>query len=342
MKGTGQRSPRRGGRRSESGQVIVWATILLPITLVAAGLAFDVGNMINIRDELTNAVDAASLAGAQALMDPSASDTHVRNGIRNVALQNRVPSLRQDVSGVALDPNPGNDAGGDIVLGRWDFGAHTFTPATPPIDISMINAIRINARLSRVAGPLPLAFGRVVGVPEFDTVRTALSVIGGPVEATPMAPLAVDMNAFTGRARSFRPPNDILITSRGAPNVAGTGFGSAASTAEIRSLVNNPNRIPEVALGDVVSLAPNSGTLPFGAMRRAWPPNSIVTVPVVTFTNLAAGHGTVQGFAAIRIRQIRNRDPRFIEGTIESIRMTSTAATEAECYGLSCRSFLVN
>src|SRR5262245_61010002 len=150
-------------RPSESGQIIVWTAFLLPILLLAAGLTFDVGNMINIRDELAASVDAATLAAARGLYDSKPSENYVRTTAKNVAAQNQVPSLGKNSKGTAvtLDLNASNAAGGNIVLGTWDFPTRKFTAAATPVDLSAVNAVRINAPLSQVAGALPLSFGRI-------------------------------------------------------------------------------------------------------------------------------------------------------------------------------------
>src|SRR5437016_2114504 len=95
----GPSSPRRdrhhGARagRGDSGQVVLWTAFLLPILLIAAGLTFDFGNMINIRDELSGAVDSAALAGARSLHDPGTSESFVRNSTKDIAYSNQVSSL---------------------------------------------------------------------------------------------------------------------------------------------------------------------------------------------------------------------------------------------------------
>jgi Flp pilus assembly protein TadG len=342
-------------RRSESGQIFVWCTFLLPILLIAAGLSFDVGNMINLRDELGGAVDAAALAGAEALQDPSASDAHVRSSVANVARENEVPTLakNQKAGAVVLNRNPSNDPTGDIVLGRWNFATRSFTVATTPVDISQVNAVQVNARLSRVAGSLPLAFGGVLGVPSFDTVKTAMSVTASPIQERPTAPIAIDVNLFTGKAKGFTPPNDIVVSTKGIANMAWTGFFQGGSASTINNLVQSPNLIPQLKIGDVINLASGSKSVAYSEMKKKWPPNSVLIVPVVTFTPGATWTtdpdgapdvpGTVQGFAAIRVIKIEDKgNPKYLHGEVTSTKTTGDPTTIAECYGLNCRSFLVN
>src|SRR5262245_8070718 len=56
-------------RRGESGQVLVMAALLQVVLLVVVGFAVDYGALVLERTRLQNAADAASLAGARALVD---------------------------------------------------------------------------------------------------------------------------------------------------------------------------------------------------------------------------------------------------------------------------------
>src|SRR5439155_2538026 len=183
-----QRSPGRPHRRSESGAAVVLATVFLVVLLAAASLSFDISNMINVRQELSHSVDAAALAGAQALTAASPSASSVRKAAQDLAAANPLPSLdkkAQGGNGVKLNLNSSNAAGGDIVLGTYDFTAATFTRAPTPVDISTVNAVQVNARLSQAARALPLFFAPVLGATSFDTVRTAMSVIGATSKQNP-------------------------------------------------------------------------------------------------------------------------------------------------------------
>src|SRR2546426_5570063 len=173
-----QRRPRRPHRGSESGHAVVLVTVFLFVLLAAASLSFDISSMINVRDDLRNSVDAAAVSGAQALMDAHATASSVRKAAKDLAAANPLPSLDKKANGgngVTLNSNATNAAGGDIVLGTYDFTTATFTGAPTPIDLSTVNAVQINARLSQAARTLPLAFAPVLGVNSFDTVRTAMA-----------------------------------------------------------------------------------------------------------------------------------------------------------------------
>lgn len=333
-----QKPCERSRRDGESGQILVWTALLLPILVVATGLTLDVGNMINIRDELTNVVDAAALAATQAMHDPKASEAYVRAAAQEVAAQNAIPSLADHSTGstsaVHLDVNATNAAGGDVVLGTYDFAAATFTRATPPVDISTVNAVQVNARLSHAARAMPLAFGRVVGVPAFDTTRTAMAVLASPVGGQPLAPMAIDQKVFTAKAKGFTPPNDIQLST--GTNMQWTGFFSGGG-GTIRRYVTNNQTIPTLHIGDVIDLAGGTEPGAMRAMEAKWPAGSVIVVPVVSFGQPTPGE--VTGFASMVISAYNGRT---IDGEITVYKASLDPTTVAECFGTSCRSFLVN
>jgi len=329
-------------RRGQSGQVVVWTAFLLPIILVAAGLTFDVGNMINIRDELTGAVDAAALAGAQALHDPGTNETLVRNAVKNTAAANQVPSLAKNgktSNPVTLSLNTTNTATGDIVLGTFDHNTKVFTVSATPIDITKVNAIKVNARLGTAAGTLPLAFGALLGMTSYDTTRTSIATIGGPISAQPTTPIAISKDVFTGKAKGFIAPDDILVAYK-LDNVAFTGFYGGNNASNVQTYVQNASSIPTIKVGDVISLARGAQGGNFNDMADKYKAGDVILVPVCSFDS--ATLGTVTGFTSIRIDLI-DGSKKWIDGTVVKFKSGTTSKTStAECYGLDCRSFLVN
>jgi Flp pilus assembly protein TadG len=341
------RSCRRRGRQGESGQIFVWTSFLLPILLIAAGLTFDVGNMVNIRDELTSSVDAAALAAAEGLHDTKASESYVRNTAKNVAAENDVPSLGKNAKGnaVTLDLNNTNAAGGDIVLGKYDFTTKTFTRAAP-VNLSEVNAVQVNARLSKVAGSLPLAFGAMVGLKTYDTVRTAMAVIGAPVQVKANAPLVVDKNVFTGKTKGFTAPDDIILSTKVAADMMWTGFFNASNASNVAGYIAAPAGIPDLKIGDVINTTTANEGANYHGMKDLFPPNSIMILPVVDFANADKSKttATVVGFVPIKVDKIVDTgSPKYLDGTVLNLKTGSgNPTTIAECFGLDCRSFLVN
>jgi Flp pilus assembly protein TadG len=331
-------------RRGQSGQIFVWTAFLLPILLVAAGLTFDVGNMINIRDEFTGSIDAAALAGARALHDPGTTESFVRNSAKDVAYANQVPSLAKNgktSNPVVLTLNATNSAAGDIVLGTYDHTARVFTPLPSPVDLSKANAVKVNGHLGQNAGTLPLAFGKLLGSPSYDTARTAIASLGGPISAQPTAPVAINRDVFTGKTKGFTPPDDIVVSIK-LGNMAWTGFLGSSNASVVAGYISNPDTIPTLKLGDTISLAGGNQGGNFQAMHDNFQNGDILIAPVVSF-DAGVTNGVVYGFASMSIDSIVTNGTKTIDATLASFKSGKTSkTTTGECYALDCRSFLVN
>ena len=341
-----QRSPGRRHRRSESGYAVVLATVFLLVLLAAASLSFDISNMINVRQELGHAVDAAALAGAQALTAASPSASSVRKAALDLAAANPLPSLDKNAqggNGVKLKHNSSNAAGGDVVLGTYDFTTSTFTLAPTPVDISTVNAVQVNARLSQAARALPLAFAPVLGATSFDTVRTAMSVIGATSKQKPTAPVAVNRDVFTGKAKGFLPPDDLYLSTKNLTDMAWTGFFGATNASAVKSFETDPSTIPQLKVGDVINITNANQTADYHAMKADYPPGTRILIPVCIF-DPGIARGTVVGFTTLRVDFVQDTsDPKFIDTTVVPNNTGSTDPnTIAECFGTDCRSFLVN
>ncbi len=344
---TSPRHRRISPRPAERGQVVVWSAFLLPLLLVAAGLTFDVGNMINIRDEFAGAVDAAAIAGAQALHDPKTNETFVRNAAKNIAAANQVPSLAKNgnTKAVTLSLNTANTAGGNIVIGTYNFTTKLFTRLTPPIDMSKANAVQVNATLSTAAGSLPLSFGRLVGMSTYDTSRTSTAALGGPIQAQPNCPIAVNTDVFSGKVKGFTAPDDIILSTRNVNDMMWTGFFGGTNASAVGSYFDNPASIPVLKTGDVINTTTANEGANYHALKDMFPTNSVVLLPVVDFaSNANKTTGAVVGFVYVRVDAVYDSgSDKYLDGTVVKFKSgTSSKTTTAECFGLDCRAFLVN
>src|SRR5437870_4709019 len=298
-----------------------------------------------VRQELGHAVDAGALAGAQALTAASPSASAVRKAAQDLAAANPLPSLDKNKggNGVNLKPNSSNAAGGDIVLGTYDFTAATFTLAPTPVDISTVNAVQVNARLSQAARALPLAFAPVLGATSFDTVRTATSVIGATSKQKSTAPVAVNRDVFTGKAKGFLPPDDLYLSTKNLTDMAWTGFFGPTNASAVKSFETDPSTIPQLKVGDVINITNANQTADYHAMKADYPPGTLILIPVCIF-DAGIARGTVVGFATLRVDFVQDTsDPKYIDTTVVPKKTGSTDPnTIAECFGTDCRSFLVN
>lgn len=73
----------RHSLRQETGAVLIFTALAIPVLLGLTGIAFDVGNLYMHKARLQNVADAAALAGARAYADSQANPENDPNNIRD-------------------------------------------------------------------------------------------------------------------------------------------------------------------------------------------------------------------------------------------------------------------
>jgi Flp pilus assembly protein TadG len=154
--------------RNRRGIATVWVIVTAFALIGFTGLAADTGYVYLTAHHLQNAADAAALAGAYRVR---ASVTLAQQTAISTAAANKAAGAK-----VQLAANPGNAAGGDVVVGIYDRPSATFTPGT-----SGPNAVQVLARRTSGSpgGPLSLLFGPLFGVQTTDVYRSAIAMTGG-------------------------------------------------------------------------------------------------------------------------------------------------------------------
>lgn len=130
-------------RRHRRGGVAVIIALSMVVLMGFAALVVDLGYARLVQSQLQSAADAAAMGGAARLDGTVAGLDDARETAVAVAFMNEVRKAP-----LVLDANVGNAEGGDVVLGRWDDDAGTFTATTDP---TLVNAVRVNARDDEVA-----------------------------------------------------------------------------------------------------------------------------------------------------------------------------------------------
>ena len=179
---------RRCCRRDRIGGALVYTAIVLIVLIGFAGLAIDWGYMTWTAQKLQNTADAAALAGAQQVWW---SHVDARNAAINLASKNEAGGKM-----VQLNSNDINDTAGDIVIGKYDRTAHTFTPT---LNHNITNAVRVVARRTTgsLNGALPLIFGPIFNKKTSEVYRYAIAVaIGGPAKNSVIALNNKDPKSF--------------------------------------------------------------------------------------------------------------------------------------------------
>lgn len=155
--------PIRIRQQRRQGAMLVLIAVLLPVLLFLVAMSVDVGYMQLVRTELRASTDAATRAAGESLSRTQSID-QARQAAKDLAATNLV----------AGEPLVLEDS--DIVFGRSTLqpgGEWKFTPDATPI-----NAVRVNSRRTRdsKSGSVPLLFGRLLGVSQFEPTQSASAV----------------------------------------------------------------------------------------------------------------------------------------------------------------------
>jgi len=198
----------RNGRRGERGQILVLFALVLVLLMGLAALAVDVGVLRNANQNLWNALDAGSLAGASQLpADGTNADALARDFINrnypgdppnNIAVSFRCligsvggsPRL-SDVPSVC-DPGPG-------VI--WTCNAAVCVAFCEPSAGDSCNTIVVTGEVT-----VPYGFGNAIGVPEGSTGTVTSAACKGPCGAAPETP--IDVVLILDRTGSMAPGGD--------------------------------------------------------------------------------------------------------------------------------------
>jgi hypothetical protein len=180
----------RGER--EEGSVLIWTVAVLFLIVILAALSLDTAFGLYVAHQLQNSADASALAGAAVVRQdqPLARTRSVTIGLANEAAN----------APVELSSNDGNAADGDVIIGRYDRDAGTFSAQT-----TWVNAVKVNARRTSTSlgGSLDLNFGPTFGVDTVDVERSAVAMVAGGLGAAiialnPTAPCSFDLRGTAG------------------------------------------------------------------------------------------------------------------------------------------------
>jgi hypothetical protein len=188
-------SPRhRQGRR---GVVSMYLLVAAPLFLAVLVVSLRAASLYHRRLEMQIAVDAAALAGANALVDDAlltetaAAQDAVRDNARTVA--QRYAHFNPVAGGpLTLNRNAQNCLSGELVLGKVDNRFDRHFDARPEVRLQLyepgLNAVRVEVHRLAVAVQATAFVDRdIVGF----RIRGTSSVRGQTVPAIPVMPLAL-------------------------------------------------------------------------------------------------------------------------------------------------------
>ncbi|MFY0991595.1 pilus assembly protein TadG-related protein [Halomonas sp. C05BenzN] len=172
---------RHGAPGRQGGVSIVLVTLALFMLLAFTALSVDGGNLFVARNELHNAADAGSLAGARFLY--TADGSSVNPGANQIATD-------------AAQANDSQNTPSEVISalrGHWSFANRTFTPddSLEPVNLTtktteeldqydpfdpFINAVEVVT--AREQTQVEAFFGRVLGFEGYDVVARSVAYIG--------------------------------------------------------------------------------------------------------------------------------------------------------------------
>ncbi len=163
-------------RKNENGATAVYAAVVLAMLLMFAALSIDVNYLYGVRNELHNAADAGSLAGASTLFksDGTLNRQGAIDEATRIASSNKTGS--QDVVEITAQ------------TGHWSFASKTFTAnenttqtnwqersfGELDLDTDFINAVRVYTARSDT----PSFFAKILGFDQFFVSTDAVAYIG--------------------------------------------------------------------------------------------------------------------------------------------------------------------
>ena len=211
--------------KDQSGAMIVWFTVALPMLVVVVALAVDMSYGYFVRSKLQSSASSAALAGASQLSNTVANNTQLRNEV--AAEADYYAEVRN--TGLGHAGNVLNESV-DVVIGNWDESAAQGSEFTP--DLDPINAVLAVARRSDGANnnPLTLLFGTALGGQTNVQAQAIATASGGTFFDVCLLALredAQDSIQFNGGGTS---DNDLESTSCG---VCARGGVRAVGTPDI-------------------------------------------------------------------------------------------------------------
>lgn len=244
--------------KNETGATAVYIAIVLAVLLMFTALAIDVNYLYGVRNELHNAADAGSLAGALELF-------HEDDGTltRQAAID--------EATRIASANETGNQPVAEMTVetGHWSFTNRQFTanPATSQtewqerpfseldMDLDFINAVRVQTDRSDT----PSFFAKILGIDRFFVSADAVAYIGFAGTLFPGEldqPIAICKESITDPDDSYSCNMGRMLNSGGNTATHNTGGWTnftqpcdTASASDMRDLVCADGNTEEVQFG---------------------------------------------------------------------------------------------
>ncbi|WP_276311727.1 MULTISPECIES: pilus assembly protein TadG-related protein [unclassified Variovorax] len=185
-------------RERQRGGIAVLTIVSMVVLLAFAGLAIDIGHLFVARNELQNAADSGSLAGANYLYRPGVSPGSSYDW--SSAQSNAVLAVKKNAANGPLLVDA------DAITGYWDgkcgpspatpcSSAFKTLPFTPPANSSYVPAVKVTVekKSGKNGGPVGHFLLPLVGAASSTVAATSVAVSASPDTVLPggLMPLVV-------------------------------------------------------------------------------------------------------------------------------------------------------
>lgn len=265
------------------GIMAVLTAILLVVLLGCVAFAVDLGYIIAARAQMQNTADAAALAGASQLLDPSilggtaTQSTAINTAMTNVRAQAKAFALVNPCfkTALALDDNTANASGGDIVSGYMTNPydrTQGMTPTDPAVGPAP-NCVQVRIHHDGIRnGSLSLFFARILGTSSANLQATAIAsyqanISGFKISAPgytncKLLPFTLDINVWNAVVAGSGPDSFSRNTSTGAISNGSDGIHECKlyPLSNGNGNGNGTGGLPPGNFGTVDIGAPNNST----------------------------------------------------------------------------------
>lgn len=357
--------PRQAGR--ERGAMLITMSLFFITLLGFAALAFDVGHLMIVRNELQNAADAAALAGANCLDRTTAvSGSDCTSSVS--------PSLNWTIAGIkasdAIGLNKSDGVAlfnGTVATGYKNLGgtppglqAATLSPVGP--DDKPAVMVSLSRAIGNNGGPVQTLIAAMYGGAAAPIAVDAVAVLTSPgnVLTGSLIPQAINKCMFDlyWDQTSNSPHLATSASLNGVPQVIGqawelrigstthypdcdsgqwTSFAIDANDAPTVSTLIASGNPTSLGLGENIWIEPDTNTALYGNLSAQYPtpPGADVILAVVDRANGLNNKGQtpIVGFAGFHIDDIQGGSDKYLQGHFIKAAIASGASGTGPFYG---------
>jgi hypothetical protein len=316
-------------RQDESGSVATFVALCLVVIIGLVALVVDTGYVMNVRNELQNAADAAALAGARSLFLSSLAAGEP-NWIAAQEAATDVVRSNQSSNRPLIDAQ--------VQVGYWNLISKILQPTNiantandlPAVMVTVSRAIGSNG------GPVSLVFAPVLGVDTMPVDAQAMAVIGYPkeVDAGQAFPMAI-LKALADEYWDKDPPISFRIGSSYLYPTSEAGQWTsfkvdANNVPTIRDLIANGNPEALVAGQDQIWIEPGTKTTLYDDVANLV--GHTVLLPVVEDLSTHA-YVSVIGFVPFYIEASVGGSGKYIQGRFDPNYLVPKSSPGGPQYG---------